>query len=128
MIYQNISQQDQVKLKQILDLTGHNVVTGGVEEVFGNMEPQQMMMICENNVSPSVLRICFDFWSKVNIITKNKFLTYFNKWTGKNIKKKTTIQTQDLWTFDAKDLKDHQNYLELDDSPNWWNNDSETIH
>ena len=126
MIYQNISQQDHVKLKQILDLTSHNIENGGVEDVIGNMEPDQLMMICENNVPASVLRNCFDFWSKLNIITKNKFLRYFNNWTGKNIKK-TTIKSKDLWTFSEKQLEEYRNYIELDQA-DLWDNEAETIH
>ena len=85
-----------------------------------SMEPVQLVMICENNVPLSILTSCFDFWSKLNIITKNDFLRYFNNWTGKNIKKTNTIRTEDLWAFSEKQLTDYRNYVEL--------NGVETLH
>ena len=114
MIYKTISHQDHVKLKEILELTAHKIVTGGIEDVIGSMEPDQLMMICENNVPTSVLASYFDFWSKVRLGTTLVWRTHANlkdqlgdRWTNSVILLQSAMAQMISKSADPK-FKDHQ--------------------
>ena len=127
MVHESVSILDTQKLKKIINLTSpEKLFTGNFLDLIGKWEPSKVMIICEKNLPATLLNKGFNFWSRVNVMTKTNFLKfYIDEWNKKQSKKVIKFEPSDLWYFRQRDLEKYTKNQHIVDLNNYSDNDED---